>query len=526
MDLLVHLRRSAAAYPDKLAVADGDSRFSWSEFDQRTRRLAAALADLGIKQGDRVGVLMYNGFRYLEAFYAIPRLGAVIVPLNIRYSAAELAYVLNDCQAVALLVDNAFAALVEKAKPDLTTVRHFIFSEGQTPASGPLNYETLVESSPNSIQFKDVQADEDDLLGLFYTGGTTGRSKGVMLTHKNLASNALHAALHVEARPHNVYLHTAPMFHLADVQAIFVFTLVGGCHTFLPKFDAVQVLEIIQRERVTHIGVVPTLINLLIQVPNIKDYDLSSLEVIWFGGSIIPAEVLKRAREVLPCRLMPAYGLTEAAPGMTFMDWGELVKALEAEPGSSEAQRLLSCGQPMMNVAVRVVNEDGEDLPPGELGEIIARGPNIMKGYWNLPGETENALRDGWLYTGDLGTFDERNFLYIIDRKKDMIKTGGENVFSAEVENALYSHPAVLEAAAIAIPDPQWGERVHAVIVLKPDQKATAEEIMAKCRELIGGYKIPRSIEFVEEMPKSGAGKILKRLLREKYWQNQSRQIN
>ena len=526
MDILLHLQRSVKCYPDKLAALDGPTRLTWSQFDERSRRLAAALAQLGVQKGDRVGVLMYNGFRYLEAFYALPRLGAVIVPLNIRYAPAEIAFAVNDSEAMALILDDAFVPAVEKIKAELKSVRSFILNGKEKPLAGALDYEEIIENSAGWSQFEDYRPDDDDLVGLFYTGGTTGRSKGVMLTHKNMASNALAWTIHSEVHFESVYLHVAPMFHIADVQSIFTFTLMGAAHTFLPKFDPVQVLEIIQRERVTHIGVVPTMVNLLVQVPNIGEYDLSSLVRIFFGGSPCPAEVLKKARQVLPCAVTGGYGMTETSPGVTAMPWPELVKALEAPPDSPEANRLLSCGWPVLGVDVRVVNDLGAEVAPGELGEIVVRGPNVMKGYWKLPGETANALRDGWLHTGDIGIYDDQNFFYIVDRKKDMIISGGENIYSSEVENAVYSHPAVLEAAVIGIPDDKWGERVHAVIVLKPGQQATPEEIVAKCRELIAGYKVPRSIEFVEEMPKSGAGKILKRVLRDKYWQGQTLQVN
>jgi long-chain acyl-CoA synthetase len=526
MDVLLHLQRSVKCYPDKPAVLDGPTRLTWSQFDERTRRLAAALAQLGVQKGDRVGVLMYNGFRYLEAFYALPRLGAIIVPLNIRYAPAEIAFAANDCEAVALILDEAFIPAVEKIKPELKTVRSFILNGKEKSLEGALAYEEIIETSPGWRQFEDYVPGEDDVLGLFYTGGTTGRSKGVMLTHRNMASNALSWAIHCEVKLDSVYLHVAPMFHIADVQSIFTFTLLGAAHTFLPKFDPVQVLEITQRERVTHMGVVPTMVNLLVQVPNIGEYDLSSLVRIFFGGSPCPAEVLKKARQVLPCAVTGGYGMTETSPGVTAMPWNELIKALEAPQDSPEAKRLVSCGWPVLGVDVRVVDDASQEVAPGELGEIVVRGANVMKGYWKLPEESAFALRDGWLHTGDIGTYDEQNFFYIIDRKKDMIISGGENVYSSEVENAVYSHPAVLEAAVIGVPDEKWGERVHAVIVLKPDQQATPEEIMAKCRELIAGYKIPRSIEFVEEMPKSGAGKILKRVLRDKYWQGQTVQVH
>jgi long-chain acyl-CoA synthetase len=529
MNLLVHLRRNAQYLPDKLAISDGSTKFTWAEFEQRTRSLTASLAQLGIQKGDRVGVLMSNNYRYMETYYALPRIGAIIVPLNIRYSPVECAFVLNDCGAVALLFEDSYLPVVEKFATQLESVRHFVFSGfsgQQNPPDRMLDYEELIAKGQSVSDYRDVQPDEEDILGLFYTGGTTGRSKGVMLTHRNLVANALNSAALSNITADTVYCHMAPMFHIADAQAVITYTMMAARHTFLPKFDPPKALEIIERERVTHIGLVPTMINLMLQVPNIKDYDLSSLKLIFSGGSPTPAEVIRKLRQLLPCSLRQGYGLTEAAPGVTTLDWEVLLHALAAPPDSRDAQLLLSCGIAGLNIEVRIVNAEGQDVAPGEIGEIIARGPNIMKGYWNLPDETRNALRDGWLYTGDMATIDERNYIYIVDRKKDMIITGGENVYSAEVENAIYSHPAVLEAAVIGVPDEKWGERVHAVVVLKPGMQATEAEIVAKCRELISGYKVPRSMEFVAEMPRSGAGKILKRTLREKYWQSGVRQVN
>jgi long-chain acyl-CoA synthetase len=285
-------------------------------------------------------------------------------------------------------------------------------------------------------------------------------------------------------------------------------------------------LETIQRERVTHCVLVPTMINALIQVPTIGEYDLTSWQLVIYGASPIAPEVLRKAMRLLPCDFIQAYGMTEAAPALTVLSSADHRAMVRAEPGSPAARRLTSCGQPIVGVDVRVVNATGKEVAPGEIGEVVARGPNVMKGYWNKAAETAYGLRDGWLHTGDLATVDERNYIYIVDRLKDMIISGGENVYSTEVEAAIYAHPAVLEAAVIGVPDPTWGERVHAVVVLKPSHAATDEDIVEVCRLRIAGYKVPRSVEFVEALPKSGAGKILKRALRDPYWQDQQRRVS
>ncbi len=523
MNVLMGVQRAVRNFPDSPAIIDGEVRLNWREFGERNRKLGTGLKKLGLGKGDSVSVLMLNGFRYLEMYFGLPGVGAVVVPINYRFSPAEIAYVINDSQSVALVVDDAFAAVVDKIRPDLKTVKHFIFAgKGEMPA-GMMAYESLLE---DEADFEPVAAQEDDIVGLFYTGGTTGNSKGVILTHKNLASNALHIGIHLQYQQQHNYLHAGPMFHLADGASTFAVTNVGACHTFVSMFDVAKTLEVIQRERVTHTLLVPTMINAVVNSPALKDYDLSSWQILLYGASPMPVEVLKKAMQVLPCKLMQAYGMTEASPLLTVLPWEVHVKGVEAVPGTAEARRLMSCGQPCVGVEVRIVDEQGKQVAPGEIGEVVARGPNIMKGYWNLAEETSYGLRGGWLHTGDLATLDDQNFYFIVDRKKDMIISGGENIYSVEVENAIYAHPAVLEAAVVGVPDEKWGERVHAIVVLKPGQQATGEEIMQKCRDLIAGYKLPRSVEFTDVLPKSGAGKILKRNLRDKYWEGQTRQVH
>jgi long-chain acyl-CoA synthetase len=313
------------------------------------------------------------------------------------------------------------------------------------------------------------------------------------------------------------------MFHLADTASTFAMTMVGGCHVFIPMFNPLSMLETIQREKVTATLLVPTMINALLNHPAVDHYDVSSLRRITYGGSPMPLELLKKGLQKWGPIFAQAYGMTEAAPLLTMLDPQEC--SIDGTP--EQIRRLASCGKESLGVEVRVVNVAGSDVKPGEIGEIIARGPNIMLGYWRMPEATAAAIVDDWYHTGDLATIDEENFLYIVDRAKDMIISGGENIYCVEVENALYTHPAVLEAAVVGIPDETWGEAIHAVVVCKPGTSVSSDELIAHARTQIAGYKTPRSIEFrTEALPKSGAGKILKRDLREKYWVGKSRRVN
>jgi len=526
MNIVEGLRRAATCYPSKTAVIDGEVRYNWREFDQRTKKLAAGLSNLGIKAGDSFALLALNSFRYLELHYGATRLGAKIVPLNIRFSPQELIYTLNDSESVALFVDDMFAPLVEKARSSLPGIQHYLHAGAGATPTGLTSYEAIIENSAGWETFQDADLQDEDLVGIFYTGGTTGNPKGVMLTNRNIVSNAMHVTINSRYVPEDVYLHVAPMFHLADGASTFAITMLGGTHAFLPMFDPIKTLTCIQNNKVTCMLLVPTMINALIQVPNIKDYDLSSWRSILYGASPIPVAVLKKAMQILPCQFAQGYGMTEAAPLLTGLSSDAHRAGFEAEEGTLAYRRLMSAGQPVPGVVVRVVNDEMQDIKPGQVGEVIARGPNIMQGYWKLGKESAYGLRDGWLHTGDLATIDEDFYVYIVDRAKDMIVSGGENIYSVEVENALYKHPATLEAAVVGIPDDKWGEKVHAVVVFKPGQSASEEELVETCREYIGGYKLPRSFEFVEALPKSGAGKILKRNLREKYWEGHNRRVN
>ena len=517
-DGLAHAKKVAGT---REAVICGETRYTWETFDQRTDALARGLASFGVARGDRVAVLMLNCHRYLELYYACARMGAVIVPLNIRLARPEIIFILNDSETKALAVDSTFASSIagRDTVPSLETV---IYSGDSTPAD-MINYEDVVSKGTHMLESVDQDMDENELSGLYYTGGTTGRAKGVMLSHKNVMANAVNVIMAAGYNQKDTYLHAAPMFHLADVSSIFAMTMVGARHAFVPAFNPTSVMQIIQDEKVTVTLLVPTMMNMILNHPDVDNYDVSSLRRLTYGASPMPVEVLKRGLRKWGQIFAQGYGLTEAAPLLTGLDIWEHV----ADGTPEQMRRLNSCGKEALGVEVRVVNAEGDDVQPGEIGEIIASGPNIMLGYWRMPEATAAALVDGWLHTGDMATIDEESYIYIVDRAKDMIISGGENVYSVEVENALYTHPAVLEAAVIGIPDATWGEAVHAIVVCKPGMHATADELIAHARTQIAGFKVPRSIEFMAEaLPKSGAGKILKRELREKYWAGKSKNVN
>ena len=521
MDIAQILDRAVQFFPYRTACVSDDTRLTYRDLQARVYRLANMLQHYNISKGERVAVLSANSLPYLEMYYATAALGALIVPLNFRLAPAELAYILQDSGSTLLLVGEGFEALYEQTAQQLSTVPTTIFTATSDVPDGRLCYESCLAQA--STDFTPVEVDEHDLAGLFYTSGTTGSPKGVMLSHRNLVSNAYHILSAIHEEEGEIYLHCCPMFHLADGPTSHRITWLGGTHVIVPGFEPMAVLEAIQRERVTSVLLVPTMINFLVNSPAIGDYDLSSLRRILYGASPMPVEILRHAAQVFGCPLIQLYGLTETSPLLTMMAPHYL--AFDGE--ATKVRRLASCGRAVPGVRVRVVNDANNDVQPGEVGEIIARGPNIMQGYWNKPEETAAAFRDGWFRTGDLATVDDEQFIFMVDRKKDMIITGGENVYSTEVENALYQHPAVLEAAVIGVPDERWGEAVLALVVLKPHSTVTEAALIEHCRNLIARYKCPRRIELHQEpFPKSGSGKILKVALREPYWQSQSRRVH
>ncbi|MDP6565577.1 MAG: long-chain-fatty-acid--CoA ligase [Alphaproteobacteria bacterium] len=490
----------------------------WTQFGDRISRLADGLGRLGLQRGDRVAVLSLNNDRYMEAYFGVPWGGFVLVPINTRLAPPEIVYWLNDSGASVLMVDDAFVGVLPKIQDQLDSLRHVVYlGDGEVPA-GLTAYEGVLDGA-SAVAAADTAS--DDLAMLYYTGGTTGRSKGVMLSQHNVMYNALQFAPTVGYRKSSVYLHAAPMFHIADGTSTYAIATVAGTSVIIPSFEPTAALGAIQEHGITITLWVPTMINMAVHHPDVESYDLSSLKDIMYGASPMPEAVVRRAMEVMPhTRFHHAYGQTESAPILTILE-------PERHITDPEIGKLGSCGQALLGVELKIVDEDDKEVPADTVGELCARGDNVMLGYWNQPELTAAAKRDGWLHTGDGARMDDEGFVYIVDRVKDMIISGGENVYSAEVENAIYQHPGVAECAVIGVPDDKWGERVHAIVHLHDGQNLGEEQIIEHCQQLIAGFKCPRSVEFkAEPLPLSGAGKILKAQLREPYWEGHEKQVN
>ncbi|GAB3976780.1 long-chain fatty acid--CoA ligase [Actinoallomurus acanthiterrae] len=512
------LRRASAVFPHRVATTFAARTRTWEEFGDRVARLGSALCGLGVEPGDRIAILAYNSDRYLEAMYAAPWIGSIIVPINTRLAAPEILHWLTDSGARTWLVGPEFIDLAETLRLELPQVRDLIALEAPMP-EGWSSYEGLITGA---APIPESEGPDTAPAAIFYTGGTTGRSKGVTLSHRNLLAGALQTLAHVHWDHTANYLHAAPMFHMADGLGTYAALLAAARQTIVDRFTPAGVLDAIEHHQVTCTVVVPTMIDLLVSDPSAIGRDLSSFTSLVYGGSPMPEAVMGRALKVLPqTGLFQLYGQSEASPTLTVL--GPEHHSFDGPT----AGRTRSAGRATIGCEIAIAAPDDSHLPPGEVGEIIARGDNVMLGYWNQPEVTAHTLRSGWLHTGDAGYLDKDGFLFVVDRVKDMIVTGGENVYSAEVENALMANPAIAQAAVIGIPAPPWGEQVHAVVHLHADSSATAKEIIDHCRSLIAGYKCPKSVEIhPEPLPQSGAGKYLKTVLRAPYWRDAERNIN
>ena len=511
-----YLERNAKHYPDKTAIrVIGDRSCTFSELKERAYRLANGLIKIGINKGDRVAVLAENCFEYPEMYFGIAKAGGVITPLNYRFAPQDVSLLTNEAGAKAFIVQSNYATLVKSLQPELKTVKQYICI-GET-TDGMFNYDELLTTS--STHHPDIKVEMEDLFCLMHTGGTTGIPKLTMLTHRNLVNCALVWLMETGITYGDAFLVISPLFHPGANWPLFFTFILGNTFLILKRFDIEEMLKVIEKEKVTASMWMSQFIPNIINRPDVveRKCDLSSLKVIIVGAAVLPEPYLRRLLELLPgIRVTNQGGQTECG----IFTGIHLEKHLDRSP-----QKLASAGKASINMEIKIVNEDDRELPPGEIGELCVRGEGVMKGYWNKPEETAWSLRGGWQHTGDICRIDEEGYLYYIDRKKDMIKSGGESVYSKEVEDVLYSHPAVIEAAVIGIPDEKWGEAVKALVVLKEKEKVNPEDLILHCRKHMAGFKCPKSIEFRNSLLKTSLGKIDKKRLREPYWQGLGRSL-
>ena len=511
------LYRAREQFGSKRAIIEGEDSWTYSQFADRCHRLAALLLSWGIAPGARVAFLAYNSHALLEAYYGVLLAEAVLLPLNVRLTANDFRLILNDAEADVLFLDPDFLSLIEEIRGDLRTVNRFVLlgPGHQRDWTEPHDYDRLIQKQSPAAD-KDVRPiDEDGLAELFYTSGTSGHPKGVMLTHRNLYLHALEVALMLGTRDDDVQLHTIPLFHVNGWGTPQFLTCVGGCHVLMRKFEPQTTFQLIQKHGVTLFCAVPTMALSLLSHPKRAAYDLSSMRLVNLGGASSTADLVRRLEETFSCQCVAGYGLTETSPVVTLA----FPKAHLGEEGEKLLQTKATTGYPIPGVELGILDHAEQPLPWDGItsGELVVRGDSVMKGYWKAE-QDDSATCDGWFHTGDLATINEHGYVRIVDRKKDVIISGGENISSLELEKTLLAHPAVLECAVIAVPNSRWGEVPKAFVVLSPQQTSGEKELLAHCRQQLARFKVPRSVELVESLPKGGTGKILKRKLREGYW--------
>jgi long-chain acyl-CoA synthetase len=508
-------RRGSAVFRNSVAMVFEGNRFTYGEMDYRVNRLSNALIGLGCKKGDRLTIFAENSHKYIEVYFAAAKVGMSVTPLNFRLADAELTHIINDSEATLFLAGDGLEERSQRIRKDLKAVKHWISLDKKL--EGFLFYEDLIKGASSTDPM--VEVDENEMAILMYTGGTTGLPKGVMLSHRNILTAAYGIIILNSFRFTDTTCFLLPLFHIA-LWPVLCHLMVGGKAVIGRRPDLGEIVRLIQDEKCTHISLVPTVLNWLLDYPELNQFDLSSLRIITYSGSPMPIDVLKKCFKKFGNVLSQGYGLTEAAPLVTTSFVEDHV--LEGP----KTKLLASVGRGGPTVAVRVVDENDVPVKPGEIGEIVVKGKNVMMGYWKNPELTAKTLRGGWLHTGDMGTFDEDGYIYLKDRKADMIVTGGENVYPKETEDALYGHPAVHECAVVSAPDDKWGERVQAAVVLKPGQKVTEEELINYCKTKIAGYKCPKKIEFWGELPKTPIGKILRKDVKKQYWKGRDKSIS
>jgi fatty-acyl-CoA synthase len=513
------LRYAEQQFPRKTAVVCGEQKFTYAEFAERASRLAGALRGVGISLGDRVAFLSLNCHRLLEAYYGVLQAGAVLLPLNIRLSANELSHILNDSRSKALFLQPEFMPLVDSFRKSVPTVEQFFLLDSGAPEPwiSSHNYEDLLAAaSPHRSDI--MQFDENSVAELFYTSGTSANPKGVMLTHRNIYLHALSVCVTFRTQADAVQLHTIPLFHANGWGTAHSVTLVGGRHIMLARFTCAEVFRLIERERVDSLSLVPIMATALADSPDRQKYDLSSVQWISIGGAASSPTLIRQMEQAFGCECFTGYGLTETAPVLSTAKPKPGIQLDDDRRYAAQAKT----GYAIPGVELRVVDHNGEDVPRDgkAMGEIVTRSDGVMQGYWQQAAETAQVMRDGWFHTGDMATIDETGSILIVDRMKDIIISGGENISSLEVEKTLLAHPGVYEAAVFPIPDDKWGEVPKALVIAKPGSDLTETQLLEFCRAQIAGYKCPRSIEFVENLPKTATGKVLKKNLRQAYRTN------
>ena len=501
--------------PDRVALYFEGQSVSYGDLDRRASRVAQGLIAAGVKPRTRIAILAKNDLAFFELWFGATKAGAVLVPVNFRLAPVEIAYVVNDAQAEFLFVGRDFYPVIEKVRGELASVRRIVALHGEHP-EWPGYAAWVAAQEPRDPALPIAAA---DVAIQMYTSGTTGHPKGAQLSHTNLLAlmpTVTTRAGHWHER--DVSLVCMPLFHIGGSGWALLALYRGAANLMTRDFEPAAILGLIAEYRVTKALFVPAMLLFLLQAPQCRGADFSSLDLIVYGASPAPLDLLRNALRIFGCPLGQLYGLTESTGGITYL--------APEDHGEHAIERMRSCGKPLDGVEIKVIDAGGEELPPGEVGEVICRSPQVMLGYWNLPEATARTIRDGWLHTGDAGYRDKDGYLYIYDRLKDMIISGGENIYPAEVESALFGHPAVADVAVIGVPDEQWGEAVKAIVVPKPGASIGAEELIAFARQRIAGFKVPRSVDFLAALPRNPAGKILKRELRKPYWGDRTRQIN
>jgi|SRR5579871_3089639 len=517
------LHRGVDLFGKKIGVVSGAKRFTYAQYGERCERLAAALRALGIGAGDRVAYLSFNTHQLLEGYFGVIMAGAIVMPLNVRLTPAELIAILNHSGARVLIFENDFGSVVEQLQKTCPSIEHYVTTDEKTPLAGMTYEDLLAGGRPGRVDY--MQVDENSIAELFYTSGSTGTPKGVMLSHRTLYLHGLSVAATFNREDKAVELHTIPLFHANGWGRPQTAPMMGVKQVMVRRFEPASVFRLIQEEKATAMSVVPTMANALLNAPDLAQYDFSSLTQIHIGGAAASPELIERLERAFRCTVMAGYGLTESCPVATS---GRDKSTIVYKDDRDRIHHRAMAGWPLPANEVRVVDLHMNDVPRDmeSIGEVVIRGDNVMDGYYKDPEGTKAVMTGAWLHTGDMAVWDDENYIHIVDRKKDIIISGGENISSIEVEKAIFAHPAVFECAVVAKPDPKWGEIPVAFVVCKPGHALTAEELCVFLQERIARFKMPRAIEFVEDaLPKTGTGKIVKRALREKFWEGKERRV-